>query len=55
MEYQNLDIKIQNCTYAYQSYQHLLIKIENVMRSGSFAKETDLINYMANIDYLRYW
>ena len=50
MEYQNLDIKIQNCTYAYQSYQHLLIKIKNVMRSGSFAKETDLINYIANID-----
>ena len=29
MEHQNLDIKIQTCTYAYQSYQHLLIMISN--------------------------
>ena len=49
MDHQNLDIKIQTCTYAYQSYQHLLIIIENVMRSGVFDKES-LINSMANID-----
>ena len=49
MEHQNLDIKIQTCTYAYQSYQHLLILIKNVMRSGAFDKES-LINSMANID-----
>ena len=49
MEHQNLDIKIQTCTYAYQSYQHLLIMIKNVMRSGAFDKEI-LINSMANID-----
>ena len=48
-EHQNLDIKIQTCTYAYQSYQHLLIVIKNVMRSGAFDKES-LINSMANID-----
>ena len=48
MEHQNLDIKIQTCTYAYQSYQHLLIMIKNVM-SGAFHKES-LINSMANID-----
>ena len=28
MEHQNLDIKIQTCTYAYQSYGHLLIMIK---------------------------
>ena len=49
MEHQNLDIKIQTCTYAYQSYQHLLIMIKNVMRGGAFHKES-LINSVANID-----
>ena len=49
MEHQNLDIKIQTCTYAYQSYQHLLILIKDVMRSGAFDKES-LIHSMANID-----
>ena len=49
MEDQNLDIKIQSCTYAYQSYQHLLILIKNIMRSGAFDKES-LINTIANID-----
>ena len=49
MEHQNLDIKIQTCTYAYQSYGHLLIIIKNIMRSGAFDRES-LINTMANID-----
>ena len=49
MEHQNLDTKIQTCTYAYHSYQHLLIMIKNVMRSGAFDKES-LINDMVNID-----
>ena len=50
IEHQNLDIKIQTCTYAYQSYQHLLIMIKNVMRSGASDEEI-LINCMANINY----
>ena len=49
MEHQNLDIKIQTCTHAYPSYQHLLILIKNVMRSSAFDKES-LNNSMANID-----
>ena len=32
----NLDLKIQNCTYAYQSYQHLLNAIKDMMRGGDF-------------------
>ena len=36
MKHQNLDLKIQNCTYAYQSYQHLLITIKDMLRSGDF-------------------
>ena len=34
MKHKNLDLKIQNCTYAYQSYQHLLNQIKDMMRSG---------------------
>ena len=34
MKHKDLDLKIQNCIYAYQSYQHLLITIKDVMRSG---------------------
>ena len=36
MNHKNLDLKIQNCTYAYQSYQHLLNEIKDMMRSGNF-------------------
>ena len=34
MKHKNLDLKIQNCTYAYQSYQHLLNVIKDMMRGG---------------------
>ena len=36
MKHKDLDLKIQNCTYAYQSYQHLLNQIKDIMRSGNF-------------------
>ena len=36
MDNQSLDLKIQNCTYAYQSYQHLLNSIKDMLRSGDF-------------------
>ena len=36
MDFQSLDLKIQNCTYAYQSYQHLLNSIKDMLRSGDF-------------------
>ena len=36
MNHKNLNIKIQNCTYAYQSYQHLLSSIKDMMRRGDF-------------------
>lgn len=36
MKHKNLDLKIQNCLYAYQSYQHLLNAIRDTMRSGDF-------------------
>ena len=36
MKHKNIDLKIQNCTYAYQSYQHLLNTIKDTMRGGDF-------------------
>ena len=49
MSHQSLDMKIQNCTYAYQSYNHLLIQIKDALRSGDFNKE-ELFNSMNNVD-----
>ena len=47
MSHKNLDLKIQNCTYAHQSYQHLLNDIKNMMRSGN---SSYIYNTMKTID-----
>ena len=49
MNHQNLDLKIQNCIYAYQSYNHILIHIKEILRSGNFDKD-DLLAQMTNVD-----
>ena len=49
MKHKDLDLKIQNCTYAYQSYQHLLNEIKDIMRSGEFNPH-HIYNTMKNID-----
>lgn len=49
MKHKNLDLKIQNCTYAYQSYQHLLNEIKDTMRGGEL-KRSCLHITMNNID-----
>ena len=49
MKHKDLDLKIQNCTYAYQSYQHLLNEINDIMRSVNF-KSSHIYNTMKNID-----
>ena len=49
MEHQSLNLKIQNCQYAFQNYNHLLIIIKDAMRSGNFNEEA-LINSMNNVD-----
>ena len=49
MQHQNLDLKIQNCIYAYQSYEHLLNSIKNMMRSGDF-NLSSIYGTMKNID-----
>ena len=49
MKHKDLDLKIQNCTYAHQSYQHLLNEIKDIMRSGEFSS-SHIYNAMKNID-----
>ena len=49
MSHQNLDLKIHNCIYAYQSYSHLLIMIKDALRSGNFNRDS-LFQTMNNID-----
>ena len=49
MKHQSLDMKIQNCTYAYQTYSHLLIMIKDALRSGNFDRDS-LMNTMNYID-----
>ena len=49
MKHKNLDLKIQNCTYAYQSYQHLLNAIKDMMRGGDL-KLSCIHVTMRNID-----
>ena len=34
MKHKDLDLKIKQCEYAYQTYQHLLNQIRLMMRSG---------------------
>ena len=49
MKHKNLELKIQNCTHAYQSYQHLLNAIKDMMRVGDFQPNI-LHTMMNNID-----
>ena len=49
MKHKDVDLKIYLCTYAYQSYQHLLIRIKNIARSGDY-NPSSLIATMKNID-----
>ena len=49
MKHKDLDLKIQNCTNAYKSYQHLLNEIKNMIRSGDF-NSSHIYNTMKNID-----
>ena len=49
MQHKDFDLKIQNCTYAYQSYQHLLNEIKDITRSGKL-DSPHIYNTMKNID-----
>lgn len=49
MKHNDLKLKIQNCVYSYQSYQHLSNAIKDTMRGGDF-KRSCLHIMMNNID-----
>ena len=49
MKHKDLSLKIHLCTYAYQSYQHLLIQIKDMIRRGDYNPNTLFVT-MNNID-----
>ena len=49
MKHKDVDLKIHLCRYAYQSYQHLLIRIKDMTRSGNYDPHS-LHTMMNNID-----
>ena len=52
MQHQNLDLKIQNCIYAYQSYMHILNTIKFILRTGEFNLSNILITMKNTDDYI---
>ena len=48
MDYKNVHININNCKYAYQSYQHLMIHIKIALRLGRYDRE-HLVNCINNV------
>ena len=40
---------MNNCKYAYQSYQHLMIQIKTALRLGQYNSH-NLVNDIANLD-----
>lgn len=49
LEHKNYNLKIRDCEYAYHSYQHLLITIKNILRSGTY-DSISLYHQMAGMD-----
>ena len=49
LDYKNVNENMNNCKYAYQSYQHLMIQIKTALRLGQYNSE-NLVNSIANLD-----
>ena len=52
LQHQNLDLKIQNCLYASQSYMHILNTIKFILRTGEFDISNILITMKNTDDYI---
>ena len=52
LQHQNLDLKIQNCMYATQSYMHILHTIKFILRTGEFDLSNILITMKNTDDYI---
>ena len=49
LDYKNVNENMNNCKYAYQSYQHLMIQIKTALRLGQYNNQ-NLVNSIANLD-----
>ena len=49
LDYKNVNENMNNCKYAYQSYQHLMIQIKTALRLGQYNIQ-NLVNSIANLD-----
>jgi len=49
MKHKDLELKIHNCIYAHQSYQHLLDELREMLRSGNIINN-DIYIKMKHID-----
>ena len=49
MEHKDLNVKINSCQYAFQSYNQILNEIVRYLRSGNYNKQ-DFIRYMNQLD-----
>ena len=49
LDYKNVNENMNNCKYAYQSYQHLMIRIKTALRLGQYNSH-NLVNDISNLD-----
>ena len=49
LDNKNVNENMNNCKYAYQSYQHLMIQIKTALRLGQYNIQS-LVNSIANLD-----
>ena len=49
LDYKNINENMNNCKYAYQSCQHLMIQIKTVLRLGQYNIQ-NLVNSISNLD-----
>ena len=49
LDYKNVNENMNNCKYAYQSYQHLMIQIKTALRLGQYNIQ-NLVNSIGNLD-----
>ena len=49
MKHRNIEIKLYQCPYAFQTYGHLLNEIKEIMRNGHFDRD-DLTNELTQND-----
>ena len=52
MKHKNVDIKLYQCQYAFQTYGHLLIEIKDILRSGEFDRTELLSRLQQNDDFI---